>query len=96
MTIYELLAQRQTELEEREKELLIVVKELEGVQQELHDVRAMTNIRLLEPASDAPVSGTDTAEPASNPEVEEAKSRVDVSDLLLQKEEWEAKYGVRV
>ena len=88
MTIYELLAQRQTELEEREKELLIVVKELEGVQQELHDVRAMTNIRLLEPASD-------TAEPASNPEEEEAKSRVDVSDLLLAKEEWEAKYGVR-
>ena len=50
--IYELLSRRQSELEDKEKELLILVKELESVQQELDDIRQMTNIRLLEPAQE--------------------------------------------
>ena len=55
MTIYELFAQRQAELEDKESELLVVVKELETVQQELSDIRQVTNIRLLTPAAeDAP------------------------------------------
>ena len=80
-TIYELLAQRQTELEEREKELLIVVKELEAVQQELEDIRAMTNIRLLSPSEPA----AEVAEPV--------KTKVDVSDLTLLRQEWEEKFA---
>ena len=52
MTIYELLAQRQAELEDKESELLVVVKELETVQQELSDIRQMTSIRLLTPAAE--------------------------------------------
>ena len=59
-SIYELLAHRQAELEEREKELLILVKELEGVQQELADIKAMSNIRLLQPADPVPETNIDT------------------------------------
>ena len=86
--IYELLAQRQTALEEREKELLVVLKELEGVQQELEDIRAMSNIRLLAPAKEdeipSPSQETQVADAiVSTPEV-------DVSDLLAKKAELKA------
>ena len=86
--IYELLSRRQSELEDKEKELLILVKELESVQQELDDIRQMTNIRLLEPAQEV----QETEAPLSP----ESIKKVDVSDLLLQKEQWEAKYGPRL
>ena len=84
MTIYELLAQRQAELEDKESELLVVVKELETVQQELSDIRQMTNIRLLTPAAeDAPNVAPEEAEEVS----------VDVSDLIQLKAEFKEIYG---
>ena len=93
MTIYELLAQRQSELENRESELLTVVKELEGVQQELADIRQMTNIRLLSPSTDDLEPGK-TAEPATEvEEISESEKTTDISDLLLLKQDWESKYG---
>ena len=82
--IYELLAQRQTALEEREKELLVVLKELEGVQQELDDIRAMSSIRLLAPAVEEEIVDESKADAiVSTPEV-------DVSDLLAKKAELKA------